>query len=163
MLMLGILLVVDVVVYGVMEFPFSYVSLLMIQLVASILAAILYFTLDFIVLNMVRHQVLLLDFPYILSGAIQWRSFLISCCMAVVEELTFRYFVLNNLDHPFLPLIMSSVLFGLVHIVFSRYDVVSKAILGLICGVIFIITGNIVIAILFHLVYNYFTLKEKNV
>ncbi|PFO82326.1 hypothetical protein COJ77_12760 [Bacillus cereus] len=134
---------------------------LFIIVVVSILA-ILFFITDFIVLNMIINKVLILDFPYFFKGKVQIIAFLISLLIAIQEEFLFRYYLFQESSYPSIFLLLiGSVSFGVIHIVFSKYDIFSKTFLGFVCGVIFLLTNSILFSILFHIIYNYFTLKNK--
>lgn len=129
-----------------------------------ILLAVVYFMLDFIVFNMIRNNVLLLDLPYILKGKLRFIPFIISFMISILEELLFRFYLLQESNpYLFVYLMIGSISFGLVHIAFSKYDLYSKMVLGLVCGVLLIVSKNILYPIVFHCVYNYFTFKDKGV
>lgn len=132
-----------------------------ITIVVSILA-IVFFIADFIVLNIITNNVLILDFLYFFKGRVQIISFLISLLIAIQEEFLFRYYLFQESGYSSLFLLLiGSVSFGVIHIVFSKYDIFSKTFLGFVCGVIFLLTNSILFSILFHIIYNYFALKNK--
>lgn len=97
-----------------------------------------------------------------LEGKVHITSFVISLFIAGLEELLFRYYVLQIKGYPvILLLFIGGLCFGLVHIKFSKYDVFSKSVLGIICGVIFLLSHHILFPIIFHGTYNFLTLKRK--
>ncbi|WP_407656421.1 CPBP family intramembrane glutamic endopeptidase [Massilibacterium senegalense] len=105
---------------------------------------------------------MLLDIPYIFKGKTHLYPFFISSMIAILEELLFRYYLFTALDFPHLPLlIISSIFFGILHLFFSVYDVFSKTMLSLVCGIIFLVYGSVLYPILFHVIYNFFALKKK--
>lgn len=128
-----------------------------------VILGMVFFVVDFIVLNMIKKKVLILDFLYILKGKLQWRVFLLSSFIAIFEEILFRYYTLTSEAMPLiLLLIISSLSFGLVHIFFSTYDIFSKTVLGFVCGILFLLTDHILFPIVFHVTYNLFASKEKS-
>jgi len=55
--------------------------------------------------------------------------------------------------------IVSSTCFGLVHSFFSKHDAAAKFFFGLLLSLALILTKNIFIPVIMHLVYNAFALK----
>ena len=54
----------------------------------------------------------------------------------------------------FFLLFAGTLSFGLAHIFFSKYDVASKMIIGILLGIISIVSHNVFHAIIIHAVYN---------
>lgn len=128
-----------------------------------VMLSFLFFMLDFFILNMITQKVILIDLSYYFKGKVHFPAFFLSLIIGIQEELLFRYYLFQDNDYSALLLLfLGSICFGLIHISFSYYDVFSKAILSLICGVIFLLTNSILLSILFHGIYNYLTLKNKS-
>lgn len=150
---------VNTLVYGPINItqPTSFLQLFLVSGLA-----IVYFLIDFFCINMITNKVILLDILYYFKGKIRYSSFALSFIIAIQEEVLFRYyFFQQEVFSPSLLLVLGSLFFGAVHIIFSKYDVYSKTILGFICGGVFLITNSIILSIIFHLIYNYLTLKDK--
>ena len=74
---------------------------------------------------------------------------------AVCEELAFRGFVLSGLrhiGHKWTAIGLSAVAFGLVHTILQQQ--IGAAAVGLVLGYLAIQTGNLLLCILFHAIYN---------
>ncbi|MEM8946262.1 MAG: ABC transporter permease subunit/CPBP intramembrane protease [Planctomycetota bacterium] len=74
---------------------------------------------------------------------------------AVCEEIAFRGFVLSGLrhvGHKWWAIGLSAVAFGLVHTIFQQQ--IGAAAVGLVLGYLAIQTGNLMLCMLFHAVYN---------
>ncbi|AIS51584.1 abortive infection protein [Thermoanaerobacter kivui] len=132
-----------------------------ILLVVSI-TSLVYYVLDFMLINIIKSDVLILDIAYYFKGRVKMLEFLTSVIIGILEELVFRlYLIESSIKMEFLLLILSSMCFSMVHIFFSKYDVLSKMVMGLVLGYIFIQTHNILYPITFHMIYNWFALKKK--
>ncbi len=73
------------------------------------------------------------------------------------EEIIFRNIVFKGLKNKYntaVALIISSLLFGAFHFNFPQF--VTATLLGLVCGVIYLITGSVRYTIIFHMLYNFF-------
>lgn len=140
----------------------TYLKTSLLVALMIIILAILFYIFDFIVLNIIRHNQLILDVPFMFRGEVHSTLFIISMGFAGLEELLFRYYVLkiDSYSTTYL-LLIGSICFGLVHLKFSKYDIFSKTFLGIGCGVVFLFTNNIIYSILFHCTYNFFALKNK--
>ncbi|WP_210617928.1 CPBP family intramembrane glutamic endopeptidase [Mammaliicoccus lentus] len=81
----------------------------------------------------------------------------------ILEEVFFRkvlfYHFDNNIDY----LILGSIVFGAVHVYFSKKDIFFKFILGLLLSLIYIRTEDLYVTLFLHLLYNLFILKLKGV
>lgn len=124
--------------------------------------SIVIYIIDLLSINIVKNDILILDWKYYFKGKVNKIKFFISFVISIMEEIVFRMWILDGTISIFYSLILSSICFGIVHIFFSKYDCVSKAIFGLILGVIYIYTGNIIYTIITHIFYNLFTDMEKN-
>ncbi len=74
---------------------------------------------------------------------------------AICEELAFRGFILSGFcrsKRKWLPIVLSSIAFGIVHMI--PQQVFNAALLGLVLGLIAVCSGSLFPAILFHFVYN---------
>jgi uncharacterized protein len=135
----------------------TFLNILLVIFIASV-----YFILDFIILHIIRHKILILDIPYILKGKVRLIPFSVSLIVAMLEELLYRFYLLQVSEtYVFICLIIGSIYFGLVHISFSKYDMYSKMVLGIVCGILLIVSKNLLYSIIFHFTYNYFALKDK--
>jgi sodium transport system permease protein len=74
---------------------------------------------------------------------------------AVCEELAFRGFILSGMQHsgrPWLPIVMSSVMFGVVHMISQQ--VFNAMLLGLVLGLLAVRSRSLLPGILFHFLFN---------
>jgi sodium transport system permease protein len=74
---------------------------------------------------------------------------------AICEELAFRGFILSGMQHsgrPWLPIVLSSVAFGVVHMI--PQQVFNAILLGLVLGLLAIRSGSLVPGVVFHLLFN---------
>ncbi|MBL8849033.1 MAG: CPBP family intramembrane metalloprotease [Planctomycetaceae bacterium] len=74
---------------------------------------------------------------------------------AICEELAFRGFILSGMQHsgrPWLPIVLSSVAFGVVHMI--PQQVFNAILLGLVLGLLAIRSGSLVPGVIFHLLFN---------
>ena len=74
---------------------------------------------------------------------------------AVCEELAFRGFVLSGLQrsrHRWVPVVISAILFGLIHLIPKQ--IFNASLLGLVLGLLAVRSRSIWPCMLFHLVYN---------
>lgn len=129
--------------------------------IMMVFISILIYIIDYAILNIVKNDTLILDLKYYFTGSINKINFFISCMFALMEEIVFRLFLIKVEEHLILILIFTSICFGIIHYFFSKYDCFSKCVLGLILGIILIITKNIIYLAIVHIVYNYFALKIK--
>lgn len=74
--------------------------------------------------------------------------------MAYGEELIFRLPICMFPRQKFALLLIGAVMYGVTHLFFSRYDVCSKIVLGLLFGISVIWTKNVYVAIMMHTAYN---------
>ncbi|WP_062351822.1 CPBP family intramembrane glutamic endopeptidase [Bacillus kwashiorkori] len=87
-------------------------------------------------------------------------AFIISACAGIVEELVFRYYVLGRIeyvtDSTFLAIWVSSLFFGFIHILDGGWkSVISTGLFGIFFGVVYVITGNLLIVIVIHALWNF--------
>lgn len=129
-------------------------------LVIALLPIILYM-LEMFVLNMIQNHILLIDLRAYFSGRINLYETMISFYIVILEEMLYRYFAFKSGYSFLLVLSGTSLAFGLAHLPFSKFDVASKAVFGLVMGLVFYCTGNIMAAIYIHVVYNYLALRKK--
>ncbi len=74
---------------------------------------------------------------------------------AVCEELAFRGFILSGMQHsgrPWLPIVMSSVMFGVVHMISQQ--VFNAVLLGLVLGLLAVRSRSLLPCIVFHFLFN---------
>ncbi|REJ72642.1 MAG: CPBP family intramembrane metalloprotease [Planctomycetota bacterium] len=74
---------------------------------------------------------------------------------AICEELAFRGFILSGMEHSgrrWLPIILSSCAFGIVHMVAQQ--VFNAMLLGLVLGLLAVRSRSLLPGVLFHLLYN---------
>ncbi|MFA9555702.1 CPBP family intramembrane glutamic endopeptidase [Evansella sp. AB-rgal1] len=161
-ILLLICILTNVLLIGQIEWKIVVSFTYFFQLLLVVGLGILFYIVDLIILNMIKHNVILLDFAYMLKGRVNIKALLISFVIGLQEEILFRYFLFMEGGFSIIILLLiSSILFGINHLTFSKYDMFSKMVLGLVCGIIFILTRNILLSIVLHLVYNYFALKNK--
>jgi len=87
--------------------------------------------------------------------------FLVSLLAGVGEELLFRGVIqggLSGLLGPWLALILASVLFGAMHALTRAYFIIAT-LMGFYLGLIYLWTGNLLIPILIHFLYDWIVLR----
>lgn len=159
--LLTVFLILNGLVYGLPTIDLRILPKDFLSILLILVGAIVFFTVDFIVRFLLSQHTLLLDFKYLLSGRVKISSFLIGVVISIMEEGFFRYYMFEVLGFTLSTILISSVSFGAVHLVFSRYDLISKMVLGLFCGLIYILTRNLMHVILFHITYNFFVLRDR--
>ena len=130
--------------------------------IIMIFFSIIIYIIDFFILNIIENNVLILDFKYYFRGKIDKVKFLISCLFAVMEEVVFRMLLIGIENNKIFFLLITSICFGIIHRFFSKYDCFSKFVLGMILGIISIMTENLIYPMMIHIIYNYLTLKLYN-
>ncbi|HUG91709.1 MAG TPA: ABC transporter permease subunit/CPBP intramembrane protease [Planctomycetaceae bacterium] len=85
-----------------------------------------------------------------------WQVLLaIAVVPAVCEELAFRGLILSGFSRSgrtWLPIVLSAVLFGIVHLI--PQQVFNASLLGLVLGLLVLRSGSLLPAIVFHVIYN---------
>lgn len=74
---------------------------------------------------------------------------------AVCEELAFRGFILSGIQRggrPWLPIVLSSVAFGVVHMI--PQQVFNATLLGIVLALLAIRSGSLIPGVVFHLIFN---------
>ena len=93
-----------------------------------------------------------------LRDAQWWELAILSAMAGIGEELLFRGLVQQGFDkwteNPLLALVVSSVLFGLMHAVTRTYAVLATLV-GLYFGYLWLATGNLLVPIIAHGVYDF--------
>lgn len=83
---------------------------------------------------------------------------LVVILIPIMEEILFRGLLRNALElltpNKVIFILLSSFAFSLNHIIYSRYNVFSKFIWGIILGGAYVLTGNIAIPIISHIINN---------
>lgn len=87
-------------------------------------------------------------------------AFIISVCAGIFEELIFRYYILGRIeyvtDSTLLAVVVSSLLFGLIHILDGGWkSVISTRLFGIFFAVIYVLTGNLLVVIVIHTLWNF--------
>ena len=97
------------------------------------------------------------------SSKIIFGSFFFYLVAAIIEEITFRGYILNNLlismKNKYIALLISALLFALVHGLnpnLSLLSIVNLVIAGLALGISYIHTKNLWFPIFLHVSWNYF-------
>ena len=88
-------------------------------------------------------------------------SFITTCVFApITEEIVFKFGLLDylkNKSNSFIALILSSVVFALLH--FYNIDgIILTLLLGLLCGISYLKTNNLIYPIIIHLAFNLYAL-----
>lgn len=85
-----------------------------------------------------------------------WLSFAtFAIAPAVCEELAFRGFILSGLQrsrHKWLPIVISALLFGVIHMIPKQQF--NASLLGLVLGLIAVRSRSLIPCIIFHLIFN---------
>ncbi|MFO1094076.1 MAG: CPBP family intramembrane glutamic endopeptidase [Planctomycetaceae bacterium] len=74
---------------------------------------------------------------------------------AICEELAFRGFILSGIQRtgrPWLPIVLSSVAFGVIHMI--PQQVFNATLLGLVLGLLAVRSGSLLPGVLFHFIFN---------
>lgn len=130
--------------------------------IIMICISLVIYVIDFVVLNIVKNDVLILDFFYFFKGRVNKLQFLFSFIISIIEEIAFRSWLLKTDEKIWVCVALSSICFGIAHVFFSKYDIISKTILGIILAIIYVKSGNILYSVIVHVTYNYFAIKHKN-
>lgn len=110
---------------------------------------------DLAIKNMYFQNVIILDWKYYFSGKkITNLSMPCSLAIAVCEEIVFRFPVSLFVEQKMIFLFLGSCAYGIVHSFFSKYDAISKTVIGLILGVSIAVTDNIFYLMVAHATYN---------
>lgn len=89
------------------------------------------------------------------AAPLAWLIVVFAVVPAVCEEVAFRGFILSGLrehGHPWRAILVSSVLFGVVHLVVQQS--INAAILGVLLGYMTVRSGSLLCPIAFHAVHN---------
>ena len=130
----------------------------------ALLSIVLFYVSENMIFNVIFDDVLVLDLNYYFGGKLDKIQFMISLPIAFLEECAFRLplivYVDQGSEYVWLLIIVSSILFGINHLFFSKYNAVSKCVLGVILAVITIYGESILVTIVLHIIYNYLTSKQ---
>ncbi|TVQ38874.1 MAG: CPBP family intramembrane metalloprotease [Wenzhouxiangella sp.] len=94
------------------------------------------------------------------AGANWWMLMLVALAAGIGEELLFRGVIQTGLGErigPGFGLIASALLFGLVHAMSRAYFIIAT-LAGLYLGLLFLWTGNLLVVILVHFLYDWIAL-----
>jgi len=80
--------------------------------------------------------------------------------MPIIEEYLFRYILLRGSTNPFL-LIAGAISFGGLHYIGGWKEIISKSIIGIFLGIVFIYTKCLIICMIVHSVFNFIIIKLK--
>ena len=86
--------------------------------------------------------------------------FIISACAGIFEELIFRYYIFGRIEYVtesiLLAIVVSSLLFGFIHILDGGWkSVISTGLFGIFFAVIYVLTGNLLVVIVIHTLWNF--------
>lgn len=133
----------------------EFVNVKILSVLLCVLLGIFLYVIDLVIKNIVLNDVLILDFTYYFSFNRETSfKILLSVLIAFEEELIFRFPLCLFERISFFLLFAGTLSFGLAHIFFSKYDVASKMIIGILLGIISIVSHNVFHAIIIHAVYN---------
>lgn len=152
------------ILVGIYNFDIIKQSMLIPNLgicIIMIFIAVGIYSTDFLIFNMIKHDMLILDIKYYFKGNINKSKFAISCIFTVMEEIVFRVPLVHLENYSIIYILVSSISFGIIHIYFSKYDCFSKFIFGVILGSICLISHSLICCIIVHVTYNYLVLKVK--
>jgi len=131
------------------------------NLFLGLLIGVLIYVVEVAVFFMITQNVLIVDFMFYFKGSINYLSFASSVMMLILEELIWRQLLFFNQDHCVLAIIVSSLGFGLSHIIFGKKQVLFKTALGLILTLAYLLSHDILFVMSIHLSYNYFMLRKQ--
>ncbi|WP_407922707.1 CPBP family intramembrane glutamic endopeptidase [Anaerococcus urinomassiliensis] len=111
---------------------------------------------DLLIKNIILNDILILDFKFYTSfNNISILRLIFSLIISIGEEFIFRFPIGQfEIVRGGLLLIVGSISFGIIHFYFSKYDGLSKIVIGLIFGTIILLTKNIYYSIITHITYN---------
>lgn len=125
---------------------------------------IIFYVCEKMLSNVIFNKVLVLDIKYYFGGRLDTLQFVISIPIALLEECAFRLplIIYNNQGYKniLFIIIVTSFLFGINHLFFSKYNAVSKYVLGVILAIISIYGELIITAIVLHIIYNFFVSRH---
>ncbi len=152
---------------GIVKFNLIEINMLFLRniIIGIVVIAIFYVLEKMMLVALENDNTIVIDYRFYFKGRLEKVSFLFSVPVLVLEEMVFRWPLesseLTNITTAIL-IVISSVSFGMIHVVFSKYDRQSKIILGLILSISMLIFKNVLIVILMHLFYNYLALKRHS-
>ena len=124
------------------------------SIVCGVVGVMIY-VVDLAVKNMILNDVLILDIKYYFTPKKnQYFVVVLSLIIACGEELAFRLPLCEINTYTQIVLIVGSVVYGMTHIYFSKYDMISKIIFGFILGIVCLGLKNMLYALIIHIVYN---------
>ena len=124
--------------------------------VGFIIIGFLIYMVDLLIKNILLNDLLILDIKFYTSfNNISILRLILSLIISIGEEFIFR-FPISQLEFVKggLLFMLGSISFGIIHFYFSKYDGLSKIVIGLIFGMIVLITKNIYYSIIVHITYN---------
>lgn len=132
-----------------------------IQFLISILLIIIFYCSEVLLVNVIKNKVLILDYSFYFTGKVKLSQLFLSLPILIMEEIVFRLPVLAFNAYIWLLCGIASLCFGLVHVYFSKQDMISKVFLGFLLGCTLIISRNIYLVLLMHIFYNLLVFKTN--
>lgn len=131
------------------------------DILLGLVVGILVFVMELFILFMIKYKAVVIDLPFYFRGNVNYFSFLISFIVLIHEEIIWRYVLLSIGFNYTLSLLLGAVLFGLCHIYFGKIQIISKFFLGLLLGIIYIVSSSLLLVIVIHSTYNFFIIKKQ--
>lgn len=136
--------------YNVMFEPITYIHCLV-----SIFSIVIFYCSELLLANAVMNKMLILDYRFYFTGKVEFSKMLTSLPILIMEEAVFRLPIISALEaYPWLFCGITSLSFGLVHLFFSKQNMISKVFLGLLLGYTILISKNVYLVVLMHGTYN---------
>lgn len=110
---------------------------------------------------MITKKSLIVDIAFYFKGTLNFFIFLVSSGISVLEELVWRQALFFKQEYMIVSIFVSSLIFGLCHVVFGKWQVLFKSILGLVLAVSYLLSRDILFVITIHVSYNYLMLKKS--
>lgn len=131
------------------------------KIIIGLLLGITLYLIEIILFYMFKYRVIILDITFFLKGKLNIAVALVSLFILILEELVWREMLFSDNNNIILKIILSSIAFGLCHIVFGKLQVVFKCLLSLLLIIAYLYTNDILVTVVIHASYNYCLLKKS--
>lgn len=142
---------------GILSFIYRNLYFSFILLIIYSAFGILIYVATLCIKNLVQNKLLILDIRFYFKRRLEIESMFTGVLFAILEEFTYRSWIIMSTQNVIGLLILSSIVFGLNHLSINADEFIYKGILGLVLGLSFICTKNLIIPIIVHTTYNIFS------
>lgn len=134
-----------------------------VYLITPLIASLFYIFESFLT-NVIMNRVVILDYKFYFTGKLRLNRLIVSVPILLMEEVVFRLPII--ITTPCILLnwcicFFSSICFGIIHIYFSKKDMISKMALGFLLGGMIIFTKSLAVVCLLHFFYNLFVFQSR--